>query len=61
MDRKIKVTLVKSIIGTKENHKKTIKSLGLRKISSSKIHTATPQILGMIKLVEYLVKVEEII
>ncbi len=57
---KIKVTLVKSTIGVNKKHKKTIRALGLRKIGSSKEHNATPQILGMVKQVNYLVKVEKI-
>lgn len=60
MGKKIKITLAKSIIGAKENHKNTVKALGLGKISSSRVHEITPQILGMINLVGYLIKVEEI-
>lgn len=56
----IKITLVKSPIGYKEKAKKTIEALGLRKINQTVEHTADDSILGMIKIVDYLVKVEEL-
>jgi large subunit ribosomal protein L30 len=54
----IKVTLVKSTIGRVPKHRRTIRSLGLRKVGSSAVHYAHPTILGMINQVSYLVKVE---
>lgn len=57
---KIKVTLVRSKIGATKRQKRTVQALGLRKISSSAEHTATPQILGMVNKVNHLVKVEKI-
>ena len=57
---KIKVTLVKSTIACLPNHKKVVEALGLKKINSFKIHDATPAILGMIDVVKYLVKVENV-
>ncbi len=59
MDR-IKVTLIKSKIGTTKRQKRTVQALGLRKINSSAEHDATPQILGMVRKVEHLVKVDKI-
>ncbi|MBR1403818.1 MAG: 50S ribosomal protein L30 [Treponema sp.] len=59
MAKKIKVTLVKSVIGQKPEKKATVRSLGLKKISSSVVHEATPAILGMVNAVAHLVKVEE--
>ena len=59
MAKKIKVTLVKSVIGQKPDKKATVLSLGLKKISSSVVHEATPAILGMVNAVAHLVKVEE--
>jgi large subunit ribosomal protein L30 len=58
--KKIKVTLVKSVIDRPERQKLTVKALGLNKVSSSAEKEATPQILGMVKKVSHLVKVEEI-
>jgi len=58
--KKIKVTLVKSPIDRPERQKQTLKALGLNKTNSSKEVEATPQILGMVRKVTHLVKVEEI-
>ncbi|RIX49055.1 MAG: 50S ribosomal protein L30 [Rhodocyclales bacterium GT-UBC] len=57
-DKKIKVTLVKSIIGTKQDHRATVRGLGLRKLNSSSELLDTPAVRGMIQKVQYLVKVE---
>ena len=57
---KIKITLVKSPIGYKEKAKKTIEALGLKKINQSVEHNANDSIIGMVKIVDYLVKVEEV-
>lgn len=57
---KLKVTLIKSTIGRKKDHIATVKALGLKKIRDEKIHESTATILGMIKKVDYMVKVEEL-
>ena len=57
--KKIKVTLVKSPIDRSERQKLTVQALGLNKTNSSREVEATPQILGMIRKIEHLVKVEE--
>lgn len=57
---KIKVTLIRSIIGASKRQKRTVHALGLRKISSSNEHNATPQVLGMVNKVNHLIKVENI-
>jgi len=59
-NKKIKITLVKSPIGYKEKAKKTLEALGLRRINQSVEHGSNDSIIGMIKIVDYLVKVEEI-
>lgn len=56
--KKLKVTLVKSLIDTKPVHKKNVRALGLRKLNSSRIHSDSPHIRGMIEKVKHLVKVE---
>lgn len=55
---KIKVTQIRSSIDRPKRQKETLISLGVRKISQSRVHEATPQILGMIAKVQHLVKVE---
>ena len=57
---KIKVTLVKSTIGCKQDQIATVKALGLKKIRDEKTHEANAQILGMVKKVNHLVSVEEL-
>jgi large subunit ribosomal protein L30 len=57
-DKKIKVTLVKSVIGTKQDHRATVRGLGLRKLNTSAVLEDTPAVRGMIHKVAYLVKVE---
>ena len=59
-NKKIKITLVKSPIGYKEKAKKTLEALGLRRINQSVEHGSNDSIIGMIKIVDYLVKTEEI-
>lgn len=56
--KKIKLTLIKSIIGTKQSHRATVRGLGLRGINSSAELEDTPSVRGMINKVYYLVKVE---
>lgn len=55
-EKTIKITLIKSLIGTKESHKATVRGLGLRKLNSSSILKDTPEIRGMIDKINYLVK-----
>ena len=57
-DKKIKVTLVKSLIGTKQSHRATVRGLGLRRLNSSAELQDTPAVRGMINKVSYLVKCE---
>jgi large subunit ribosomal protein L30 len=58
--KKIKITLVKSPIDRPERQKLTLQALGLNKTNASKEVEATPQILGMVRKVTHLVKVEEV-
>jgi len=58
--KKIKITQVKSAIDRPERQKLTLKALGLNKMNSSKEVEATDQILGMVRKVDHLVKVEEL-
>jgi large subunit ribosomal protein L30 len=55
--KKIKVTLVRSLIGTKEVHRQSVRGLGLRRINHSVEVIDTPANRGMINKVSYLVKV----
>lgn len=55
---KIKVTLIKSPIGTIEKHRACVRGLGLRRLNSSAVLEDTPAVRGMINRVNYLVKFE---
>lgn len=57
-EQKVKVTLVRSLIGTKESHRATVRGLGLRRLHSSSILEDTPAVRGMINKVSYLLKCE---
>jgi large subunit ribosomal protein L30 len=56
----LKITQTKSVIGSKEGHKRTVRALGLRRIRDEKVHEDTPQVRGMIHKVRHLIKVEEV-
>ena len=59
-DKNIKITQVKSIADTLENHKRTIKALGLGRPHYSVIKKDSPQIRGMIQKVIHLIRVEDV-
>ena len=56
----LKVTQVKSVIGSKQDHKRTVRALGLKRIRDSRVHEDTPQLRGMLHKVRHLVRVEEV-
>lgn len=56
---KLKVTLKKSLIGRPETQRRTVRSLGLRKINSTSILPDDPTIRGQLHKVRHLVVVEE--
>jgi large subunit ribosomal protein L30 len=60
MAKKIKITQIRSIIGRKPKHKRTVEALGLHHLNHSVVKTDTPQIRGMIHQVSYLLKIEEV-
>jgi large subunit ribosomal protein L30 len=51
------VKLVKSVAGTREDHRATVRGLGLRRVNSQSTLEDTPSVRGMINKVAYLVKV----
>ena len=58
--KKIKITLVKSPSDRPERQKLPLQALGLNKTHSSKEVEASPQVLGMVRKVNHMVKVEEV-
>ncbi|MEP7282589.1 MAG: 50S ribosomal protein L30 [Rubrivivax sp.] len=53
----VTVKLVKSVAGTREDHRATVRGLGLRKLNSQRTLEDTPAVRGMINKVSYLVQV----
>jgi len=56
----LEIKMVKSVIGTPSKHRKVIASLGLKKINQVVRHYDSPQILGMLKKVSYMLEVKEV-
>ncbi len=59
MDKEIKITQVRSIIGRLPKHRRTVRALGLRRIGHTVVQKDSPAIRGMINTGNYLLKVEE--
>ena len=56
--KKIKVSQIKSVIGTKESHRACVRGLGRRRLNQTVEVEDTPAVRGMINKVYYLVKCE---
>ncbi|WP_018914696.1 50S ribosomal protein L30 [Thiomonas sp. FB-6] len=56
-NKQIKVKLVRSVIGTREDHRATVRGLGLRRLNDERVLEDTPAVRGMIRKVDYLVRV----
>ena len=59
MDKQIKITLVKSLIGRLPKHVLIAKQLGLKRINSTVVHRDIPAIRGLVNQVSYLLIIEE--
>lgn len=57
---RLKITLVRSLIGKPESQRVTVRTLGLGKLQSSVVREDIPQVRGMINKIAHLVKVEKI-
>ena len=58
-NKKIKIILTKSTIGSQRDQIATVKGLGLRKLNSYVIKEKTPEIIGMVKKVSHLITTKE--
>jgi large subunit ribosomal protein L30 len=56
----LKITQLRSTIGSQRNQRETLRSLGLRKIRQSVVREDNSQVRGMIATVRHLVAVEEV-
>ncbi len=59
MSTKLKITLVKSLIGRPEKHRRVLQGMGLTKLNRSVLLNNTPAIRGMVQTISHLVKTEE--
>jgi large subunit ribosomal protein L30 len=57
---KVKITQIKSIIDRPEDQKRTVRALGFTKMHQTIEKEGTPQVLGMIRKVQHLLKVENV-
>jgi len=57
-NKTIKVTQMRSLIGTRPEHRASVRGLGLRRIRHTVELVDTPEVRGMIKKVSYLVRCE---
>ena len=59
MAEKLKITLVKSMVGRPEKHRKVLRGMGLNKMNKTVELVDTPEIRGMVQKVSHLVRTEE--
>jgi large subunit ribosomal protein L30 len=57
---KVKITQIKSSIGSTKSQKATLEALGIKKLNQSVEHEANPQIMGMVNKMRHLLTVEEV-
>jgi large subunit ribosomal protein L30 len=58
--KKVRITQIRSNIGRKVGHRRTIEALGIKRHQQSVVHELTPAIEGMINKVSFMVEVEEV-
>lgn len=59
MSNKLEITLKRSVIGTKEGQRQTVRNLGLKKINDAVVCEDTPVVRGMVNKISHLVSVKE--
>ena len=59
MSATLKITLKKSMVGRPEKHRKTVRSLGLRKLNKTVVLNDSPTVRGMVNQVSHLLEVKE--
>jgi large subunit ribosomal protein L30 len=57
---RLKVTQIRSVIGSKDNQRQTVRSLGLKRVHDTVVKEDRPEIRGMVATVTHLVSVEEV-
>lgn len=59
MSKKLEITLTRSVIGRTERQRKTVQTLGLKKINDSVVREDTPAVRGMINKISHIITVKE--
>ena len=59
MSKKLEITLTRSVIGRTERQRKTVQTLGLKKINDSVVREDTPVVRGMINKISHIITVKE--
>ena len=59
MAKTIKITQIKSLIGTKPKHRLTMQALGFKRMHHTLVKNDTPQLRGMLHQVRHLVRVDD--
>jgi large subunit ribosomal protein L30 len=57
---RLKITQTRSVIGTKRNHRDTLRTLGLKRMHDVSVKDDRPEVRGMVHTVRHLVTVEEV-
>ncbi|GGO55615.1 50S ribosomal protein L30 [Streptomyces daqingensis] len=57
---RLKITQTRSVIGTKQNHRDTLRTLGLKRVRDVAVREDRPEVRGMVHAVRHLVTVEEV-
>ncbi|MGH3323081.1 large subunit ribosomal protein L30 [Streptomyces sp. WMMB 714] len=57
---RLKITQTRSVIGTKQNHRDTLRTLGLKRVRDVAVREDRPEVRGMVHTVRHLVTVEEV-
>lgn len=57
---RVRIKLVKSLIGRSDRQQATVRGLGLHKVNSQVVREKTPEVLGMIRRIDFMLQVEEV-
>jgi large subunit ribosomal protein L30 len=57
---RLKITQTRSVIGTKQNHRDTLRTLGLKRVRDVSVREDRPEVRGMVQTVRHLVTAEEV-
>lgn len=58
--KNVEIELVRSVIGCEPNQRATVRALGLGKIGSKRTVAVSPQVSGMLRVVNHLIKIKEL-